>query len=244
MKKRVIPLEDICTQMNLNHLKNMNILYVEDDENIAHPTLTLLERFFHKIYHSDNAEYALKIIENEVIHMLITDIELPSMSGLSLCEEIRKTDQNLPIFITTIHDDTHTLIKAIKLNLVDFLVKPISAVTMMNALAESLKKFESNNDVRTTISDNVDFCPLSGELIISDKKVNLTMYELRLLSFLVEHKNKLISKSMIENVVYYEESMSDAAYKNLIYRLRKKIGKDAIHAIVGAGIKLKVKGKI
>ena len=226
--------------MNLNHLKNMNVLYVEDDESIANPTLTLLARFFHKIYHSDNAEDALEIIKNELVHMLITDIELPGMNGLTLCEEIRKTDQNLPIFITTMHDDTDTLKKAIKLNLVDFLVKPISVSTIMKALAESLKRFESNNDTRTKIGDNIDFYPLSGELIISDKKVNLTKYELRLLTFLVKHKNQLISKSMIEDVLYYEEPMTDAACKNLIYRLRKKIGKDSIHTIVGAGIKLKV----
>jgi len=226
--------------MNLNHLKNLNLLYVEDDENIANPTLTLLEKFFHKIYHSDNAEDALEIIKNEVVHMLITDIELPGMSGLALCEEIRKTDQNLPIFITTMHDDYNTLKKAIKLNLVDFLVKPISARTIVNALGESLEKFESNNDARTNICDNVDFYPLSGELIVSDKKVNLTKYELRLLTFLAKHKNQLISKSMIEDVLRYEESMTDAACKNLVYRLRKKIGKDSIHTIVGEGIKLKV----
>ena len=56
----------------------------------------------------------------------------------------------------------------------------------------------------------------------------------------VQHKNKLISKSMIEDVLYYEEPMTDAACKNLVYRLRKKVGKDSIHTIVGAGIKLKV----
>lgn len=235
-----ISTKDKCSEMNLNHLKNMNLLYVEDDENIAHPTLTLLERFFHKIYHSDNAEDALEIIKNEVVHMLITDIELPGMNGLTLCEEIRKTDQNLPIFITTMHDDYNTLKKAIKLNLVDFLVKPISTKSIINALAESLKKFESNNDVRTKIGDYVNFYPLSGELIVSDKKVNLTKYELRLLTFLVKHKNKIISKTMIEDVLYYEEPMTDAACKNLVYRLRKKIGKDSIHTIVGTGIKLMI----
>lgn len=218
----------------------MNLLYVEDDENIANPTLTLLERFFHKIYHSDNAEDALYIIKNEIIHMLITDIELPGMNGLTLCEEIRKTDQNLPIFITTIHDDTHTLIKAIKLNLVDFLLKPISVSAIMNALTESLNRIDYNNDFMVKIGDNIDFYPSSGELIVSDKKVNLTKYELKLLTFLVKHENKLISKSMIEDVVYYEEPMTDAACKNLIYRLRKKIGKDSIDTMVGAGIKLKV----
>lgn len=226
--------------MDLKYLKNMNVLYVEDDENIAHPTVSLLEKFFHKIYHSDNAENALEIVQNEVIHLLITDIELPGMSGMTLCEEIRKTDQNLPIFITTIHDDYNILKKAIKLNLVDFLVKPISSSSIINALAESLNRIRNNDDLMTKIGDNIDFYPLSGELIVSDKKINLTKYELRLLTFLIKHKNQIISKSMIENLLYHEEPMTDAAFKNLVYRLRKKIGKDSLHTVVGAGIKLKV----
>jgi len=226
--------------MNLDHLKDMNVLYVEDDENIADGTLALLENFFHKIYHREKAEDGLEVIENEVVHLLITDIELPGMSGMALCEEIRKIDQNLPIFITTMHDDYDTLKKAIKLNLVDFLVKPISVSAIMNALTESLNKIDYNNDLMTKIGDNIDFYPSSGELIVSDKKVNLTKYELKLLTFLVKHNNHLITKNMIEDVLDHEEPMTDAAYKNLIYRLRKKIGKDSLHTVVGVGIKLKV----
>ena len=235
-----ILIKDECIKMNLNYLKNMNVLYVEDDENIADTTLAVLEKFFHKIYHRDKAEDGLEVIENEVVHLLITDIELPGMSGLTLCEEIRKTDQNLPIFITTMHDDYDTLKKAIKLNLVDFLVKPISISAIINAVTESLNKIDYNNDFMTKIGDNIDFYPSSGELIVSDKKVNLTKYELKLLTFLAKHQNHLITKNMIEDVLDHEEPMTDAACKNLVYRLRKKIGKDSLHTVVGVGIKLKV----
>lgn len=226
--------------MDLKYLKNLNVLYVEDDENIAYPTMTLLEKFFHNVYHTDNAENGLEIVKNEVIHLLITDIELPGMSGFTLCEEIRKTDQSLPIFITTIHDDHNTLKKAIKLNLVDFLIKPISTGSILNTLAESLDRIQYNDDLTTKIADNIVFHLLSGELIVSDKKVNLTKNELKLLTFLVKHKNQLITKGMIEDVLYFEEPMTDAAYKNLLYRLRKKIGKDSLHTVVDVGVKLKV----
>jgi len=152
--------------MNLNHLKSMNVLYVEDDDNIADTTLAVLEKFFHKIYHREKAEDGLEVIEKEVVHLLITDIELPGMSGLTLCEEIRKIDHNLPIFITTMHDDYNTLKKAIKLNLVDFLVKQISVKAIINALTESLNKIDNKNDLMTKIGDNIDFYPSSGKLII------------------------------------------------------------------------------
>lgn len=229
-----------CYKMNLKHLKNLNVLYVEDDENIAKPTSDLLKNFFNKIYHINNAEDAISCLNEELIHLLITDIELPGMSGLTLCEKIRETDQSLPIFITTIHDDNDTLKKAIKLNLVDFLVKPISVKSIIDALTQTLKKFENNGDFTVKISDSVQFYPFSGELKVSDKSISLTQYELTLLSFLVKHKNQIISRSTIEDILKHEETITDAAYKNLIYRLRKKIGKNSLQTVIGVGIKLNV----
>lgn len=227
-------------KLNLKELKNLNVLYVEDDDNISHPTIALLENFFTKVFYSENAEDALEIIKDKAIHLLITDIELPGMSGLELCEKIRKTDQKLPIFITTIHDDNNILRKAIKLNLVDFLIKPISVNSFINALTETLKKLENNGSLIIKINEDAIFHPLSGNLTIDGSKTNLTENELLLLTFLIKHKNQLITKDKVEELLYHNELMTDAAYKNLIYRLRKKIGKESLQTVVGIGIKLNV----
>lgn len=226
--------------MDLNHLKNLNVLYVEDDKNIADPTCSLLEKLFHNVYYSDNAENGLEVIKNEIVHLIVTDIELPGMDGISFCKKIREEDQDVPIFITTIHDDYNILKEAIKLNLVDFLVKPISVSTIFNVLAESLNRINNNNSTVLNFGNNIDFYPSSGDLIISNKKVNLTKNELKIMSFMAKNKTNLITKTMCEDVLDTEEPMSDASYKNIIYRLRKKIGKDSLHTIPGVGIKLKM----
>ena len=227
-------------KLDLKQLKNLNVLYVEDDANVSHPTITLLENFFAEVFYSEKAEDALKIIADEDIHLLITDIELPEMSGMQLCEKIRETDHKLPIFITTAYDDSDTLKKAIKLNLVDFLIKPIGVKSIIDALTATLKKIENNESVIIKINENAIFHPLSGNLLLSGSKTNLTENELLLLTFLTEHKNQLITKDKVEELLYHDELMTDAAYKNLIYRLRKKIGKESLQTVVGVGIKLNV----
>ena len=225
-------------KLNLKHLNNLNVLYVEDDCNISQQTIDLLNNFFNKTFHTQNAEEALEILEDKTIHILITDIELPNISGLKLCEEIRKTNQNMPIFITTAHDDSNTLKKAIKLNLVDFLVKPINIELMTNALLASLEKLSLNSSL--IINQNTVFNPLSGELVVSDFKIHLSKNELMLLTLLTEYKNQLVHKDTIAELLYPDEYMSDAAYKNIIYRLRKKIGKESLNTVINVGVKLNV----
>lgn len=227
-------------KLDLQYFKNLNLLYVEDDINVARPTITMLESFFNKIFYCESAELALELIENETIHLLITDIELTSMSGLELCEKIREKDQKLPIFITTIYDDNDTLKKAIKLNLVDFLVKPINKKMITNTLLETLKKLDKDEKSLFKINEDVVFNPLLGNIIKGNLTVNLTENELKLLTFLIKNKNQLIYKSTIDELLYQDVPMSDAAYKNLIYRLRKKIGKESLATIYKVGVKLNV----
>ena len=219
-------------------MKSLNVLYIEDDYNVSQPICSLLETFFHKVFNTQNAEDAINIMKDNSVHIIITDIELPGMSGLELCEEVRKTNQNIPIFITTAHDDNDMLKKAIKLNLVDFLVKPISVESITTALYESLETLNSNDMLSVKINENTTFQPLTGELMVHNSKINMTKNEIILLTFLVENKNKLICKDTIDDLLYQGEYMTDSSYKNLIYRLRKKIGKESLDTIVGVGIKL------
>ena len=227
-------------ERNFKYLRNLNVLYVEDDPLVASQTVSLLEHFFHTVFHADNAEKALRVLKSEQIHLLITDIELPGMSGLKLCEEVRKTNRKLPIFITTVHDDREKLQQAVKLNLVDYLIKPISIPSIQQTLAETLKRVEESGMLIIQLNRETYFYPLRGVLEISGTTIPLTKKEITLLELLLKHSNQVVTRETIEQLVYPDEPLSDSGYKNLIYRLRKKIGKESISTLSGVGIKLKV----
>jgi len=131
-------------KLDTNILKSMNVLYVEDDPLVARQTSSLLKHFFSSVMYFNNAEEALASLSSTLVHLIITDIELPGMSGLQLCQEVRKENTQVPIFITTVHDDKEKLQEAVKLNLVDYLIKPVSISSIQDTLTESLKRISEN----------------------------------------------------------------------------------------------------
>jgi DNA-binding response OmpR family regulator len=225
---------------DLKILKDMNILYIEDDSMVALQTVALLRHFFDTVLYSSNAEDALEIYKSNNIHLLITDIELPGMSGLALCDIIRKEDKKTPIFITTMHDDKENLQKAVKLNLVDYLIKPISISAIKKTLTESLERLNENNVLTVRINKDTYYYPFRGEIEVSKKSVPLAQKEIELLDLLLKHKNQIVARETIEYTLHPDEPLSDSAYKNIIFRLRKKIGKDSITSTSGVGILLKI----
>lgn len=214
------------------------MLYIEDDTVLASQTVSLLEHFFANVFYAENAEDGLTIFTSRQIHIIITDIELPRMSGLELCEIVRETNLNIPIFITTMHDDKEKLKQAIKLNLVDYLIKPVSVTSIKKTLMESLKKLLESSTLSVKLNNNISYFPLRWELQVLNEPIILTQKEANLLDLLLKHKNQVVSRETIEHFLYPDEPLSESGYKSLIYRLRKKIGKDSIVSLSGIGIKL------
>ena len=225
-------------ELNLKFLKNLDVLYIEDDTVLASQTVSLLEHFFANVFYAENAEDGLTIFTSRQIHIIITDIELPRMSGLELCEIVRETNLNIPIFITTMHDDKEKLKQAIKLNLVDYLIKPVSVTSIKKTLMESLKKLLESSTLSVKLNNNISYFPLRWELQVLNEPIILTQKEANLLDLLLKHKNQVVSRETIEHFLYPDEPLSESGYKSLIYRLRKKIGKDSIVSLSGIGIKL------
>lgn len=225
-----------------NFLNNMNVLYVEDDSSLAMQTVKLLKHFFHTVTHCDNAETALDLFSSKLFHLVITDIGLPGMNGLQLCEEIRKINLQIPIFITTIHDDKDKLQQAIKLNLVDYLIKPVSIKSIEKTLLESVKRVATSSALMIFINPEVTYNPLLGQIeVIGDTMpIPLSQKEIKLLNLLLQHKNQIVTRETIEHLLYSDTPLTDSSYKSLVFRLRKKIGKNSITSLSGAGIKLNI----
>ena len=113
--------------VNLNN-NNMpiKILYVEDDEVIRKSISRVLEPMVKKIYQASNGKQALNIIQQKKIDLVITDIRMPNMDGLSLIKKIKELKLNVPVIITTAFDEVEYLKQAIELHVDKFICKPIN----------------------------------------------------------------------------------------------------------------------
>lgn len=128
-------------------IANYSILYVEDDDSIRSNIVHSLSKKYTHVYEASNGKEAYALYTALSPDIIITDIEMPQMDGLTLVETIRSQNENIPIIIITAFRDSQKLLRAVKLNLVDYLVKPVSRNALKTALQNAFNKIEKEVDI-------------------------------------------------------------------------------------------------
>ena len=221
-----------------NDLSNLTLLYVEDDEIIRQNAVEYLSAFFKEVFQAPNGEVALDVYHEKKPDIIITDIEMPRLSGLEMSKQIRKTDKTTPIIIATAFTDTSYLLQAVELQLIKYITKPITSKKMREALNVVFEHLNLNNIVQ--ISGNTDYDKLNKTLVIDNKLIKLTKRELQLLDLLAKNHHKMVNYEEIEAILWYNDAMSKDALRALIRTLRVKLQGEYIENISGFGYRLKV----
>lgn len=124
-------------QEKIDKLKNYKILFVDDEEDIQVALSNILENLKVEYYIANNGKEALKILkENDNINFVVTDINMPSMNGLKLIEQIKKESKNIEFIILTAHSESPYIKKADSLNIKGYLVKPMDIIELINKIVE------------------------------------------------------------------------------------------------------------
>ncbi|WP_419770108.1 MAG: response regulator [Candidatus Marinarcus sp.] len=147
---------------DLDILKDLNILYLEDDINLLTHTKDILEDFVHHVHAVQSSKEAWEILKNEKIDVIISDILLENESGIDFLAEVKDANIQLPIILTTAHTDTQYFLDAIKLRVENYIVKPINIKELLESLHDILlpiiqkKEIIKNINVIKTISAVTD----------------------------------------------------------------------------------------
>lgn len=207
----------------IGDLKNLSILYADDDEVLRESTVKILSMLFNTVYSAKDGEEAIEIFKTtQNIDIMMLDIKMKSTSGIDVAKFIRTQNKTIPIFLVSSYTETADLIEACKLNLVDYIKKPFSFKILSNTLLECLTKIEENGVILQKLSNEIFYNPKTKEIINKEKTFTLTNNEIIILEMLLEKKRQIISYDTCINRLGGE--ISDAALKNIILRLRKKVG--------------------
>jgi DNA-binding response OmpR family regulator len=223
---------------NIN--KNIKILYVEDDEIARENGVEYLENFFETIYEASDAIIALQLYEKYKPDIIITDIQMPKLNGLEFIKRIRQKDKKTQIIIITAFCDREYLLKAIELQLVKYLVKPVREKEFEEALLlciDSLKE-DSSNIVK--LDESAYFDLFNKNLVINDEVIKLRAKEILFLELLIKNKNRYVTYEEIENFVWFDSVMSKDALKTLVKNIKTKIPKDKILNLTNSGYKIDI----
>ena len=108
-------------------MKDIKVLFVEDDEEIMLPFLDILKLYFDDVDTANNGEEGLKKATNNKYDLVITDIEMPKMNGIEMIKKIKEIDDKTKFIVITAHSERENLIKLIELGVDGFLIKPITS---------------------------------------------------------------------------------------------------------------------
>lgn len=103
----------------------LNLLFVEDSKDVREQTTKFLEMFFQKITVCENGQEALDSFKNIEYDIIITDLNMPVLSGIDMIKEIRKTNSEIPILILSAHNEKHIISEANSYNINGYIIKPI-----------------------------------------------------------------------------------------------------------------------
>lgn len=216
----------------------VKILYVEDDDIARENAVEFLENYFENIYEASDAISALRLYEEIKPDIIITDIQMPKLNGLEFIKRIRANDKKTQVIVLTAFSDKDYLFKAIELQLVKYLTKPIKEKELEEALSLCIENIKEDSSNIIKLDENSSFDMYNQTLLNKEEIVKLRTKELDLILLLLKNRNRYVTYEEIENYVWKDSAMSKDALKTLMKNLKSKLPKDIISNLSGTGYRI------
>lgn len=220
----------------------MRLLIVEDEKDLAENLKKGLVEDGFAVDVALDGEEGKYMIENEPYDLVILDLMLPKLDGVSLCVEIRKLGIRVPILMLTARSAVENKVEGLNSGADDYLTKPFD-FSELKARVHALLRRSSTIELPILQIDGLRLDPARHEAYRDDIKLELTPKEFSILELLLKNKEKVVTRTQIlEHVWDYNfESMSnlvDVLIGTLRKKVEKKERKKLIHTVYGVGFKI------
>ena len=228
----------------MNNTEPFTLLYAEDDDATRSGYMKYFKTIFQTVYEASHGQEAYNLYIEYNPDVLLLDINMPHIDGLTLVSKIRDLDKDVKIIILTAHLDQEKLLKAIPLGLVGYLKKPVQKRELESILKKTLAKLKVENSQVLNFSDSIFFDKVSNKLFNSEEEIHLTKNEIILIHFL---SSKFKIAYSIEDIIdeYWhmssQKNMSQDSIRNIIKRLKPKLPENAIKNNYGLGYQFVLK---
>ncbi len=235
--------------------EKFKVLIIDDEEDITDILDTVLKREgFSNIFIASNGKDGIELFKKVNPDIVLLDIMLPDISGYDVFNELRKYSKVPILFISAKTEEVDRLL-GFAIGADDYITKPFSAKEVAFRLKARLKTFDnivntkSINENKIIKFGDVEINEETGEVCKGGELLDFTAKELKLLMYLINNPNRIISKEMICNEVWGEDFFGyDNTITVHIRRLRKKIEDNPskpkyITTVIGLGYKFIMKGE-
>lgn len=224
------------------------ILLIEDEDHIAKTIQLNLELEGYDVHHASEGKQALQLFKSQSFDLVVLDIMLPEIDGLSLCDLFRDQNKSIPILIVSARSSNEDKIEGLKLGADDYLTKPFNLEEFLLRIKNLLRRNGAFQKEKKEIIDfrfatfyvNFQTYEIVG---LQGQRYTLNKKELLLLRLLIERKNEVVSRDEILEKIWGADVLpSSRTIDNYILAFRKYFEANPkepkyFHSIRGVGYK-------
>ncbi|SIO09793.1 response regulator transcription factor [Halodesulfovibrio marinisediminis] len=209
---------------------NLNVLLVEDDYDLAASLVEYLELEHITCDHAANGLHGMELITQNKYDVLLLDVMMPKMDGLSLCDSLRKDGVDTPVLMLTARDTLDDKVAGFEVGTDDYLVKPFALKELLIRV-RALAKRRSSQPRKYTVADlELDTGAVTATR--NGKSLLLTPTEWKLLLELTRNSPHVVTRDQLIRAVWGEDTPESNTLKVHMHKLRQKVDKPFPNALI------------
>ncbi len=220
----------------------MRILVVEDDADLNRQLANALGEAGYAVDKALDGEDGYFLGDTEPYDLIILDLGLPKMDGISILEQWRRSNKLMPVLILTARDRWSDKVQGMDAGADDYLAKPFHMEELLARVRALMRRAAGH------AKSEIECGPLrldtkSARVSCDGQQIKLTSHEYRLLAYLMHHRGKIVSRTELVEHMYDQDFDRDSnTIEVFIGRLRKKIPVDLIETVRGLGYRISTDG--
>ena len=211
------------------------ILVVEDQEDINSLITLNLSVLGHEVISYTNGLEAFQYIQKEAVDLIVLDLMLPGMDGLSFCKQLREANNYTPVLMLTAKKTETDRVMGLEVGADDYLTKPFSVLELQARVKALLRRIafitsrvaEENDESDVIVFSDLKIDTQKREVHLREEAMSLTAKEFDLLFYLATYPGRVFSRDQLLDAVWgYKHSGYEHTVNSHINRLRSKLEED------------------
>lgn len=209
------------------------IFVVEDEKTIRDELSIFLSRYGYEVEAPEDFENIIENIKGSNCDLILLDINLPVFDGYYICKEVRKFS-DVPIIVVTSRDSDIDELMSMNLGADDFVTKPYNTQILLARIEAILKRVNKSLIAQDILEYNEMKVNLSnGTITYNNKTIEITKNELKIISYLIKNKGKIVSREHLMNYLWdCEMFIDDNTLSVNVTRIRKKLEEIGLKSII------------
>jgi two-component system OmpR family response regulator len=216
----------------------MRVLVVEDDRNLREQLVSALGDAGYAVDSAPDGEEGQFLGETEPYDLVILDLGLPKVDGMTILKSWRAQGRSMPVLILSARDRWSEKVEGLDLGANDYLTKPFHMGELLARVRANVRRMTDHASAVLECGD-LALNTATGQVTVAGQPVKLTAYQFKVLDYLMHHRGRIVSRSELIEKIYAQDHERDSnTIEVFIGILRRKIGNDRIVTEKGLGYRL------